>query len=206
MLVNLFILRAKLTALKIIAPTLILLCLFCMNAEGQLLKTVIPGTNTGFTENLEKIVQDYRNNYRRIQGKKIPGQTDMDVYQSTVNLPGCSQALILRFRSKQDTTAGWQGTMYSGEQYKEALKIYKSTCKQIKGCRVNIQGKGAGVFKGTMETPDENVRFAGSSFKLDTEDKAYRDYYAEVELVNTGMESWEVHLNLQYKKDDASEY
>ena len=127
----------------------------------------------------------------------------MDVYESTVLIPGASHCVICRFHSKEDTTASWQGTMYAGDNYNEAVKIYKNTCRLVDKSSVNIQGNTATGFTGKMESPDANIRFVSSSYKLRLKDPAYDKFYAEIELVNMNFDQWEVHLNLLQKKDDA---
>ena len=53
-----------------------------------------------------------------------------------------------------------------------------------------------------METPDENVRFAVSSFVLKSPDMGYANFAADVELINN-YDGWEVHLNMYKKKKDT---
>lgn len=155
-----------------------------------------------FAENLAKLARAFRNNYYQVQGDKLPSQDDMDIYSSTVVLPGAQHCIIYRFHSKTDTTASWQGIMYAGENYKEALRIYKNNCKSVNKCRVNLDGSAAAIFTGKIDEPDTNLRFVSSVFTLNTKDATYEQFYAEVELVNINFDQWEVHLNLQNKKND----
>lgn len=163
-----------------------------------------PSTAASFAENLAKLTRAFRNNYYQVQGDKLPSQDDMDIYNSTVILPGAQHCIIYRFHSKTDTSASWQGLLYSGDNYKEALKIYKHNCKLVNKCRVNLDG-GSAVFTGKVEDPNNNLRFVSSVFSLNTTDAAYEHFFAEVEMVNLNFDEWEVRLNLQNKKDDDAE-
>jgi hypothetical protein len=99
----------------------------------------------------------------------------------------------------EDNSASWQGIMYAGDNFDNAMKVYKSTFAQVKKAAVSgIENKAAG-FEGKIETPDENVRFAVSSLRLKTTDKKLKDLVAEVELSNS-YGGWEVHLNIYSKK------
>lgn len=171
--------------------------LFSVSAtNAQLLK---PTTGSmSFSVNFEKIVQSYRTNFHSIQGDRLPSEKEKQVYKSAMTLPGTLQSFIYRFGSRQDTSASWQAIMYKGEDQQAAAKAYKSICRQVNRFRVN----GVGVFKGDYEAPDENLRFAGSSFKLETGDKVYEHFYAEVDMVLNADEEWEVYLNLVRKKQD----
>lgn len=179
------------------------LLLIFLSANAQLGKLVSPPT--AFSENLAKVAQAFQNNYYQIQAEQLPSQEDMDVYKSAVSLPGSQHCVIYRFHSKTDTAASWQALMYDGESYKEALKAYKNSCKMIDRCRVSISNGNSATFKGKMEEPDPNLRFASSVYKLNTSEAVYEKFYAEVELLNTGIEQWEVHVSLQSKKDDEDE-
>jgi len=170
------------------------------NTNAQFYKSVLP--SPAFTESLGQVARDFRNNFYQIQGAQLPSQEDMDVYKSLVTIPGATHCVIYRFHSKEDTTASWQGILYSGENYNEAVKAYKNTCRQISKSRIKTSDNSLSGFSGKMDEPDANVRFVSSSFKLNSKDPAYDKFYADVELVNLSFDQWEVHLNLQYKRDD----
>ena len=155
-----------------------------------------------FSVNFEKIVLSYRSNFHNIQGEAIPSENEKLVFHSTMTLPGTLHAMIYRYHSKQDTSASWLAVLYTGTEYKSALKHYKSICRQINKFRV----AGVGVFKGDYEDPDPNLRFAGTSYKMESDDKLYKNFYAEVDMVMNADEEWEVYLSLARKKDDQDMY
>ena len=159
-----------------------------------------------FSENLNKVVCDFRNNYYDIQGDALSAEAETDVYKSSISLPGSVNSFIYRFHSKVDTTASWQSIMFQGDTYAEAVKAYKNTSRLLNKCRLTLPGSSPVGFSGKLNEPEPNITFASSSFKLNTEDAAYAKFYAEIEMVNTGFDSWEVHLNLHNKKEDTEKY
>lgn len=168
--------------------------------HAQLLKTLLPSPQ--FSENLNKIVADFSNNYHNIQGESIDKDQDRDAYYSLVTLPGSISTTIFRFHSLKDTTASWQATMFKGESYTEALKAYKNTSRYLNKCRVSVPGNANAGFNGKLEEPDANLTFAVSTFTLNTDAKAYKDFLAEVEMVHVNYGEWEVHLSLHNKRPD----
>ena len=60
-------------------------------------------------------------------------------------------------------------------------------------------------FVGVMEEPSESLRFASSLLRTTIDNRVYKNFVAEVELVNNFMD-WEVRLNLHSKKDDKEKY
>ena len=53
--------------------------------------------------------------------------------------------------------------------------------------------------------PSEDLRFASSIFKPAEHTDGYKNFMAEVEMLNS-MEGWVVRLNLHSKKDDTERY
>jgi hypothetical protein len=179
---------------------LILAILLCgLFSNAQFYKSFVP--SPAFTDSLNRIVADFRHNYHSIQGEALGSQNDVDTYQSKNSLPGAVECFIYRFHSVQDTTASFQAVMYKGDSFKEAVKIYKNTFRLVNKTKL----KPSGGFTGQMEEPNESMRFISSSMKANTSDDAYKNYIAEVEILNS-YDGWEVHLNLHTKKDDRDKF
>jgi len=167
---------------------------------AQLLKTLLPSPK--FSENLNKIVSDFSHNFHNIQGEEIDKAQDRDMFNSLVTLPGSVSTIIYRFHSAKDTTASWQATMFKGDSYAEAVKAYKNTSRYLNKCRVTVPDNVNAGFNGKLQEPDANLTFAVSTFTLNTDAEAYKDFLAEVEMVNIKYGEWEVHLSLHNKKPD----
>ncbi|MDB5201138.1 MAG: hypothetical protein JWQ27_547 [Ferruginibacter sp.] len=170
-------------------------------ARAQLLKTFMP--SPAFGDSLSQVIFDFKHNYIHIQGESLPPDGDAELFKSKTKIPGAEQCVIYRFHSYEDSTASFQAIMYRGESYKEAAKIYRNTFRQVNKMQINSDKLTSG-FLGKMEDPTEDLRFTSSTLKLATKDKIYKDFVAEVEMVNS-FDGWEVHLNLHNKKNDADQ-
>ena len=176
---------------------ILLSCNFC---KAQFYKSVLPSPE--FSSALEKIVLDFRINFSSITGSNLSNESESEIYESMVKLPGASECIIYKYHSKADTTASWQAIMYKGDDYKEALKIYENVFRLVKKTQVRWIDKSYIGFKGEMEKPTEDVRFAVSSLRFELDDDRYKNFEADVEMLST-YSGWEVHLNLQTKKPDT---
>lgn len=176
------------------------ICVTVTNA--QFYKSFLP--SGAFTDSLQKIVSSFADNYYSIQGDMISSAEDGDTYVSDMSVPGAKNTVIYRFHSTRDTTASWQATLYKGEDFKEAAKIYKNTFRYVSKAHLTKSGYTIS-FAGFMEDPNESLRFTSSVLKADSGNNAYKKYVAEVEIVNS-FTGWEVHLNLHNKKDDRDKY
>jgi hypothetical protein len=175
---------------------------FIHSANAQFYKSVLPSHS--FSDSLNKIVLDYKHNFNRIQNEKISSTGDADIYSSRYCVPGSIECVIYRFHSLEDTTASFQALMYRGENYKEASKIYRNIYRQVNKTRIDSREMSSG-FTGKLEDPTEDIRFTSSMLRLGTYDSLYKNFVAEVEMVNN-YEGWEVRLNLHYKRNDTEKY
>ena len=164
-----------------------------LSSQAQFYKSLLP--SNGFSDSLTKIVKDFKNNFHLIQGKEIKPQPEMNVYLSTTTLPGALHCSISRFHSVIDTTASWQAIVYDGENYKDAIKIYRDLYNQLKKTKIKMDDKNILTFIGDFGNPKESLRFTSSSLRLNTNDRIYQDFFADLQLSAT-YDGWEVQLNL----------
>lgn len=170
--------------------------------QAQFFKSVLP--SPAFSESLAKVVLDFRFNFKAIQGESLPSRDNMDLFNSKVTIPGASHCIIYRSHSLQDTTASFQSIMYSGDNYKDAVKAYRNIFRLVRKSRMRWVDKSAVSFTGELEEPVESISFTTSYLKPDLIDHAYHDFYAEVEMI-TSLEGWEVRLNLHNRRNDREE-
>jgi hypothetical protein len=155
-----------------------------------------------FSTSLSAIVIDFKNNFLHIQSNELAGATATNTYTSTICLPEALHCTIERYSSEEDKSASWKALLFAGENYQDALRIYKNIFKQVRTSVISgIDDKPVG-FIGAMEKPDENIRFTVSTLRLSALDKRYKDFIASIEL-NNNMQGWEVTLNLYRKKADT---
>lgn len=169
---------------------------FC---NAQFYKTALPSPE--FSTALQKIVLDFRVNFASIQGTAIVQQSEAEIYESTVKLPGATDCVIYKYHSKADTTASWQAIMYRGDDYKEASKVYENVFKQVRKTRIQWIDKSIVGFSGEIEKPSESLRFSVSTLRLELDDNRYKLFMADIELL-TNYNGWEVRVNLQTKRPD----
>lgn len=169
---------------------------FC---NGQFYKSVLPSPE--FTSALEKIVLDFRVNFSSIQGNSLTNQSDAETYESVVKLPGAISCFVYKFHSKEDTTASWQALMYKGDSYKDAARTYENVFRMVKKSQVKWIDKSTVGFDGEMQKPAEELKFTVSTLSFSLDDKRYKHFEADVEMVST-YDGWEVHLNLQTRHPD----
>ena len=183
--------------------TLIIAFLFThLCSPAQLLQKILP--NNGFSTSLAKVVENYETNYLYIQGGALPSDDVRDIFLSSLSIPGASRCVIYRFHSTEDTTASWQALLYTGEDFKQASKVYTNTFKQMKQIKFSAGGISNGL-DGEMIAPTDAIRFTSSLLRPVVPCALYKNFIAEIEMINT-IEGWTVQLNLHSRKDDDERY
>ncbi len=167
-------------------------------SKSQFYKSFIPSPT--FTDSLNTVVTDFKNNFKNIQGAPVNLLEDADVYKSVNSIPGALESFVIRYHSVDDTSASFQAVVYDGEDFKEAEKIYKNLFRMMNKTRLKLEQFSTG-FDGKMKTPDEAASFTISQLKATSPSAAYVNFVAEVELINE-MYNWKVRLNLHNKKAD----
>jgi hypothetical protein len=168
-------------------------------AFGQFPKSLLPSRE--FARALESIVLDFRLDYKNIQGNIVDSLGQMEAYESAVKLPGVEDCKILRFHSAVDTTACWQAVIYSGEDYKEAVRAYENMVRLVKKSEIRWIDNTLVKFTGSLNAPREDLRFTTTTLILTLDDPRYKDFRAEIEILSTHLDRWEVQLNLSKKTD-----
>jgi hypothetical protein len=167
-------------------------------SNAQFYKSFIP--SPAFTDSLNAVVTDFKNNFKNIQGAPVNLLEDADVYRAVNSIPGAIESFVIRYHSVDDTSASFQAVVYDGEDYKEAEKIYKNLFKMMNKTRLKMEQFSTG-FEGKIKNPEESSGFTISQLKATSSSATYKDFIAEVELINE-MYNWKVRLNLHNKKAD----
>jgi len=179
---------------------LLFLILSATLGRSQFYKSLLPSTE--FTSALEKIVLDFRLNYKTIQGDPVNKEGNVETFESIIKIPGAKECIITKFNSVIDTSASWQALMYSGDDYNKAVKTYENVFRLVKKSQVKWIDRSSVGFAGEMEKPKEEIRFTVSTLHFEIDDPRYENFLAEVEIVPS-LEGWEVRLNLHSKGSDA---
>lgn len=178
--------------------TILLIHVFVLNiVNAQLIN--INNAPKGFSDSLNKIILDYKTNFKQVQGDLLSTEPEASIYLSKNCLQGSKKCIIKRFKSTEDLSASWQALMYNCEDEQEAKKMYKKIYNQVKGVKVNGIDKMTTTFIGKMDDMDDNMRFFSSSLRLKTDNVYYKDMIVDIELTNSYV-GWEVSINVYRKK------
>jgi hypothetical protein len=154
-----------------------------------------------FANAIDSVLRDFPSNLRHITGELVLAQGEFENYSSIVQLPGAADCIITRWHSTGDTTASWQASMYSGDDFNAAEKCYRQLFHQLRSCYLRLQDSSLVYLKGDWEPAKEEASFTSSSLRLGIEDWHYREVEVQVELVYL-LADYAVRINIISKPPD----
>src|SRR3954469_9554056 len=102
--------------------------LFAFAAKAQVL---LPVTNNGLRNDLQKVVEDYLKGFSSLKGNVLIENPQTVEYASLLEFSGAEGNSITRYNSSK-TIYSWQATMLTTEDFNEAVKKYKWLYNELK--------------------------------------------------------------------------
>jgi hypothetical protein len=150
---------------------------------------------------IEKVAQDYYQNFNNIKGDTINETASTIEFQSKIVPQGALSTSITKYVDPFSYT--WQSTMFETEDYDSAVSKYKEYYRQLNGCTLTFYDKSSYKLSGNFDEPDENRAFASSILQLNKDKSDLELFKVEIAL-NYTMPQWTVKI-LMYEKLADSE-
>ena len=139
--------------------SLLILLLVCLNVSAQ-------GVFTNQTNSaIEKVIQDYPNQFRNITGVLLMEKQQTADYQSNIQIPGALSCQVIKYNASKKELC-WRAELLQTEKFEDARLLYKDIYNQIRNSIVKIEGEKPYILNGQYEIPDERKRFHSVVFNM----------------------------------------
>lgn len=115
---------------------------------------------------LQKVINDYANNFKNIKGIILVENPQTTDYTSTVEIPGSVTTVITKYSSEENEIYSWKCVMLESEDFEVVSKKYQEIFNQLKNSIIKLDGNKPFILNGTYEVPTEEKRFTASAFTL----------------------------------------
>jgi hypothetical protein len=139
--------------------SLLILLFVCLEVSAQGVFT--NQTNTA----IEKVIQDYPNQFRNITGALLVEKQQTADYQSYIQIPGAVSCQVIHYNSSKKELC-WRAELLQTGNFSEAKTLYKDIYNQIRNSIVKIEGEKPYILNGQYETPDERKRMHSVVFSM----------------------------------------
>jgi hypothetical protein len=115
---------------------------------------------------LQKVIQDYPNNFVNLKGTPVPARTGNNQYHSIVEVPGSLNCILTQYRAAKKEIYSWKCIMIESEKFGEAKNKFTELYNQISNTIVKIEGEKPFILSGKYETPSDDKKFTSVIFQL----------------------------------------
>lgn len=133
--------------------------LVCLNGSAQ-------GVFTNQTNAaIEKVIQDYPNQFKNITGELLLEKQQTADYKSNIQIPGAVSCQVIKYNSGRRETC-WRAELLQTGRFDDAKSLYKDVYNQIRNSIVKIEGEKPYILNGQYDIPDQRKRFHSVVFSM----------------------------------------
>ncbi len=148
---------------------------------------------------LRKIVAEYPNHFSGIRGDLIVANPQSADYRSTLMIADAEESFITHFTDDKKEIYNWQATLLTTEDFKEAVKKYRSVYGQLTNDKIN-----SSRIHGAYEMPAQERRFSSVLFSFDSMEPGLKKLNVELVMENDLLE-WKVKLVVYDREHEDDE-
>lgn len=114
---------------------------------------------------IEKVIQDYPNQFKNITGALVLEKQQTADYQSSIQIPGALSCQVIKYNSGRKEIY-WRAELLETRKFEEAKRLYKDIYNQIRNSIVKIEGEKPYILNGQYDIPDERKGFHSVVFSM----------------------------------------
>ena len=153
-------------------------------------------TNTA----LERVIQDYPNQFRNIKGALLLESGRATNYESSIKIPGSLSCFVSESRTSRQALS-WKADLYASADFAEVKNKYHELYNQIKNTIIKIQGAKPYILSGKYSTPYQDKSFHAVVFNLLPASGEWQNVKVELSLEQQGS-TWKLRIAIY---DDLEE-
>ena len=169
---------------------------FLLHAQPKVSST---RSSSSVKQIVEKVAQDYYQNFNNIKGDTIHASGAAIEFKSRLSPDGAIATSITKYINPNSYT--WQSIMLQTEEYETAVQKYREYFRQLSGSTLKFYDNTSYKLVGNYDTPDESRAFASSILQLDGSNHDLRLFKIEIAL-NYTIPDWTVRIMIYEKMDD----
>ncbi len=163
----------------------------------------IKNGSTSIRSQLEKVVQQFPNDFSSLKGEPLPNEPQTIQYASTVAIPGALDTRIVGYPSKKKIYWIWESKLFAAEEFEKFKKQYKAYYNDIAGRTLMIKTSiSKFVPSNAYEEPSEDFRFLTNQFQFEKDQEDYKNLVIDLIAEYANFE-WVIYLRVYDKEKDS---
>jgi hypothetical protein len=153
---------------------------------------------------LEKVIQDYPNQFKNIKGDLLESNPRSSEYKSNIAIPGAVSTTVTQYSVADKHIVSWQTIIYSTSEFDEAKKRFKELYGEIKNTIIKLEGEKPVILNGQYEIPAEEKKYTTVVFDLLPSTGATQKLKIDLMLEKVNRE-WKIVLSVYDKERKQGE-
>lgn len=142
---------------------------------------------------LQKVIEDYPNQFSNIKGVRLQEQERAVQFQSKVQIPGSLKCMITEVQANPNAYT-WTCELFKAAAFEEASKKFQDLYKQISNTIIRIEGEKPFILNGQYEAPIDDNNFTIIRFLFLPASKSV--HQLKVELLLQHDATWNIILRV----------
>jgi hypothetical protein len=143
---------------------------------------------------LQKVIEDYPNNFRNIKGDRISTSEKIADYKSKVQVPG-SITCVLTQDGSGKAVYSWKCELFETGDFDKAKSKFSELYNQIHNTIIKMEGEKPFILNGKYEVPGKERYFTNVIFHLLPSPEIMQKLKVELTLQYESSE-WKIALNV----------
>ena len=173
-------------------------CLFFAFPVSAQIKTPF----TSIRPQLEKVINDYPNQFSSIKGTRNQGDPNTIQYASTVEMKGAVDSKVIGYPTKTKINWLWETKLFVTDDMAELKKQYKAYYNDIAGKSFMNRGTNNSInATGPYSAPSEELRLWTNQFRMNDATGEFSNLVIDLVAEYANFE-WIVYLRIYDKEKD----
>ena len=143
---------------------------------------------------LQKVIEDYPNNFSNIKGDRISASEKAADYQSKVQVPGSINCVLTKETTGKNTYS-WKCELFESDDFDKAKSKFSELYNQIHNTIIKMEGERPFILNGKYEIPGKERYFTSIIFHLLPSPEPMQKLKVELTLQHEPS-AWKIALNV----------
>ncbi len=151
---------------------------------------------------LEKVINDYPNQFSLIKGEKSESEPNTIEYKSKIEIKNAVETKVIGYTSKTKIHWVWESKLFVTEDIDVLKKLYKAYYNDISGKSLLSKGNINSIkATGPYDAPSEELRLWTNQFRMNDATGEFSNMVIDLVAEYIGFE-WNVYLRVYDKEKD----
>jgi hypothetical protein len=155
--------------------------------------------NNNISNALEKVIEDFPNNFYNIRGEIISKDVQAVTYTSIINITGADSSVIIQNGNDSDKIYSWTETVFETDNFDKSKIKFHEYFSKIKATAITVENKRIS-FHADYAEPDDTKHFTTILFTANNETSQLKHVVIDLSLQYV-LSGWQIIISVYEHTD-----